>query len=354
MKRLRTGVMGATGLVGQHFVKILDNHPYFELVSLTASKKSAGTTYAKATDWFLNGGIPDHTADIVISETCIGSILKNDVDVVFSALPGNVTGDIEFSLAEEDIHIFSNAINHRMDADVPILIPEINPDHLNLVRNQINGKGGFIVTNSNCSTAGIALGLKPLQQYGIRAVFVTTYQAVSGAGRRGVSSIDVLGNVIPFIKNEETKIEDETRKILGEIKGNRIESAGFYINASCARVPVIKGHLASIAVELEEDITVLEAENSFRTFTGEPQALQLPSAPREPIVVTENPDRPQPAIDLQSPCIDELQGMSITVGRIRKKNSFLNFFLLVDNLVRGAAGTAVLNAEYARAKNFLN
>ncbi len=346
--------MGATGLVGQQFVRLLENHPYFEVVALTASKKSEGKKYCKVTDWFLKTKVPNYIADTTVTATSLETIQKKDVEIVFSALPSHISNEIEISLAKENISVFSNANAHRMKYNVPILIPEVNPDHLNMVKFQNFNHKGFIVTNSNCSTSGLVIGLKPLMKYRIKNVIITTYQALSGAGKQGVVSMDILNNIIPYIKDEEEKIERETKKILGERKGDKIEAAEFNVNASCARVPVKNGHLESIVIELEEEIDVKEVLNDFKNFTNEPQALELPTAPKNPIIIVTDQNRPQPARDLNILNNEEEQGMVVTIGRVRKKENCLNFFLLVHNTIRGAAGASVLNAEFAYAKNFLN
>ena len=234
-----------------------------------------------------------------------------------------------------------------MDDDVPILIPEINPSHLDLVKEQNYGDG-FIVTNSNCSTSGLVFGLKPLEKFGIRSVTVSTYQAVSGAGRKGVSSMDILGNVIPFISNEEEKMVIETKEILGTLENGKVKPADFDVNASCVRVPVQDGHLESIVVDLEESVEVEHIIETMKGFTGEPQSLNLPTAPLKPIEVLNESDRPQPKRDLS---VEEGNlGMTVKIGRIRKQGGRLNMFLLVHNTIRGAAGASVLNAEFAQAR----
>lgn len=351
-KKFRTAILGATGIVGQQFIKLLDNHPYFEVVALTASDTSAGKKYESTVDWFLRTEIPEFAKDEIISETNVTSLLKKDVELVFSALPSSVAKVIEGRLAEEGLYIFSNAGANRMKENVPILIPEINPNHLDLVKTQ-KFHDGFIVTNSNCCTSGFVFGIKPLLSFNVKSAFVSTYQALSGAGRHGVSSLDILGNVIPHIQNEEKKIEQETKKILGKYQQNQIKWANFYINASCARVPVKNGHLESIVLELEEELSLGKVENIFNTFSGEISQYNLPTAPKKPIIVSTEKDQPQPARVLHTAQQNGREGMNISIGRIRKKGSFFNFFLLVDNLVRGAAGASILNAEFAKAKNFL-
>lgn len=347
LDKLRACVLGATGMVGQHFIRILENHPTFEVVAVTASERSVGKKYSAATDWIVSNMIPKNVEDEKVLATNSDEILKQDVDLVFSALPSSTAFDIESNLAQGGLPVFSNAGAHRMDADVPILIPEINPHHLELVKEQDYGDG-FIVTNSNCSTSGLVFGLKPLQEFGIKFVTVSTYQAVSGAGRRGVSSMDILGNVIPFISNEEEKMASETKEILGSLESGRVKPATFDVNASCVRVPVQDGHLESIVVDLEESVEVDHIIEIMNNFTGEPQSLHLPTAPSQPIVVLNESDRPQPKRDLSLDKGD--LGMTVKIGRLRKQGGRLNMFLLVHNTMRGAAGASVLNAEFALAK----
>ncbi|MHA1882120.1 MAG: aspartate-semialdehyde dehydrogenase [Candidatus Thorarchaeota archaeon] len=350
MRKLKVCVLGATGMVGQQFIRILDGHPTFELALLTASERSKGLQYREATDWVVSQEIPHEVSEMTVDSTIAKRLVENDIDLAFSALPSSIAEEVELNIARAGIPVFSNAGAHRMNDDVPILIPEINPGHLDLVRTQ-GYDGGFIVTNSNCSTSGLVFGLKPLMQFGIKEVMVTTYQAISGAGRRGVASLDILGNVIPFISSEESKLETEARVILGKLNRGKVDPASFEINASCARVPVKDGHLESVVVDLEEDIPVEEIIKVFDQFSGEPQSLNLPTTPNKPIIVHLEDDRPQPLRDLTTDAGD--LGMAVSIGRIRKKKGRLNFFLLVHNTIRGAAGASVLNAEYALAKGYL-
>ncbi len=347
MSKLRACILGATGVVGQHFIRILENHPMFEVVMVTASTHSSGMEYGNATDWTVSSTVPESVEHLKVTQTKLREILQQDIDLVFSALPSSVAFDIESELACGGLPIFSNAGSHRMDNDVPILIPEINPNHLELVKEQDYGNG-FIVANSNCSTSGLVFGLKPLQHFGIKSVIVSTYQAISGAGRKGVSAMDILGNVIPFISNEEKKMALETKKILGDLNDGNVKPAPFEVNASCARVPVQDGHLESIVVNLEESVEIDDITDIMNNFTGEPQSLKLPTAPTNPIVVLSESDRPQPKRDLSIKKGD--LGMTVKIGRLRKQGSQLNMFLLVNNTVRGAAGASVLNAEFALAK----
>ena len=350
MKKLKAGILGATGVVGQQFVRILSEHPYFEITVVTGSERSSGKLYREVTDWIVSPNLPENTSDLSVSETNTHVLQQNDVDLAFSALPADVAYTVEEDLASVGIPVFSNASAHRMKESVPILIPEINPGHLNLVSSQ-EYENGYIVTNSNCSTSGLVFGLKPLMDFGINDVIVTTYQAISGAGRNGVGSMDILGNVIPFIANEETKIAQETQQILGRSEGGKIVPASFNVNASCARVPVMNGHLESVVVQLDQEFSVNQIIEAFSSFSGEPQSLNLPTAPSQPIIISKEPDRPQPLRDLSLQAGD--LGMSVKIGRVRKQGNRLNFFLLVHNAIRGAAGASVLNAEFAQAKGVL-
>jgi aspartate-semialdehyde dehydrogenase len=350
VKRLRTCILGATGIVGQHFVRILQDHPFFEITTVTASPRSQGLAFSNATDWIVSGSVPREVRDMVVQKTQLGEILKQDPDIVFSALPSSIASDIESELARAGIPVFSNAGSHRLDQTVPILIPEVNPEHLSLITHQDYGSG-FIVTNSNCSTSGLVMVLKPLVEYGIHNIIVTTFQAVSGAGRKGVSSMDILSNFIPFISNEEEKIAVETCKILGYLENGRITPAHFDVNASCTRVPVLDGHLESVVIEFEDPLDVDTVTKAMSIFTGEPQNLNLPTAPVRPLIVMQEPDRPQPKRDLS--LSEPNLGMAVMVGRIRCNQNRLSMFLLVHNTVRGAAGASVLNAEFARAKGVL-
>ncbi|MBN2230367.1 MAG: aspartate-semialdehyde dehydrogenase [Candidatus Thorarchaeota archaeon] len=350
MKKLRACILGATGIVGQHFIRILADHPFFEIEALTASPRSQGHEYGRQVDWLVSERVPEIVQEMVIQDTCADTVLRLDPDIVFSALPSGIASDIEAQLATAGLPVFSNTGAHRMDSSVPILIPEVNPDHLELIKYQDLGDG-YIVTNSNCSTSGLVLALRPLMELGVRKLTVTTFQAVSGAGRRGVSSLDILGNVIPFITNEEAKIVGETKKILGTRSTGEVIPAPIDVNASCARVPVLDGHLESVVIDMDEPVSIDRVVELLENFTGEPQALTLPMAPSRPLVVLHENDRPQPKRDLSLGSGD--LGMTVKLGRLRCQGNQLNMFLLVHNTIRGAAGASVLNAEFARAKGVL-
>lgn len=339
--------MGSTGLVGQQFIRLLDNHPFFEIAALISSSGSAGKRFSEAADWILGSSAPERVKNIILMEALPETMKSLGIQVVFSALPSQAAREAENTLAEEGFCVFSNADAFRMEADVPILIPEVNADHMELVNVQKRRRRGFIVTNSNCSTTGLVMGLKPLVPFGLKTVTVATYQALSGAGRRGVMSLDILGNVIPFISHEEEKIERETKKILGWIQDGAVVCAPLDVNASCCRVATRDGHLESVVVETEEDVDVEIVSEAFAYFQGIPQRIKLPTAPEKPIILADGPDRPQPILDVEAGAPEHTKGMAVTVGRIRKKGKKINFFLLVHNTIRGAAGTCILNAELA-------
>jgi aspartate-semialdehyde dehydrogenase len=353
MAKTKVAVLGATGMIGQRFVQLLEDHPYFEIEKMYASERSEGKMLRevnKVKDY----GFKEDTLD-----TCVCTLDVKDVAktcrLAFSGLPTEVAKDTEQKLAEAGVAVFSNAGSHRMDPDVPLLIPEANPDHLALIEKQRSYKnGGFIITNANCSTTGLVLPAKALMDaYGVRSINVSTYQAVSGAGYPGVPSLDILGNVIPYIKNEEEKMEEEMGKILGRCKNQEVECADFDMYANCARVAVADGHLESAVIELDADFTVEDAIKKLAGFRAEPQKLKLPTAPLRPIIVRSEPDRPQPLWDLNAGEPARARGMAVTVGRIRKKNRYLKMFLLSHNTIRGGAGGSVLNAELALKKGLL-
>lgn len=331
-------------MVGQRFIQLLEEHPWFEIGALMASSRSAGKMYEEVAKWYLKGGIPKGISEMIVEEIDKKVIEKFDLDLVFSAIPSDIAREIEGSFALE-IPVFSNTATYRMDDDVPLIIPEVNPEHLSLIKKQKEKRGwdGFIVTNPNCTTIGLVIPLKPIvDKFGIEWVNVATMQALSGAGYDGVPSMAILDNVIPFIRNEEEKVEVETAKILGSVN----KTADFDIFASCNRVNVRDGHTESVFVKTEEDFDVEDLKERFRKFKGEPQELKLPTAPDEPIVVMEKEDRPQPIFDR-----DLSNGMSVSVGRIRRKKSqLLKFTCLSHNTIRGAAGASVLNAELAYKK----
>jgi len=341
--------LGATGAVGQKMIQHLAGHPWFRVTEVAASERSAQKSYAKAARWMQESEIPSDVADLEVKHAEPGL----DCDFVLSALDSSVAGHIEEDFARAGYPVISNSRNHRMDDDVPLVIPEVNPDHLNLVHWQKERRGyttGYIVTNPNCSTVGLAMALKPLDDaFGVIEVFVVTMQALSGAGYPGVPSLDALENVIPYISGEEEKMQTEPRKILGRLAGHCVEFAGMKLSAQCNRVPVLDGHLESVTVRLKRKASAADVREALSGFTGEPQRLGLPSAPKRPILVTEAADRPQPRRDR-----DAGNGMSVTVGRIRPCDiADFKFAVLVHNTVRGAAGAAILNAELLADRGLL-
>jgi aspartate-semialdehyde dehydrogenase len=346
--RIEVGVLGATGMVGQQFINQLAAHPWFDLKWLAASERSEGKRYADAAPWRLDTPIPEGIADRTVEPATPGVGPR----LVFSALDAGVAGPLEQAFADAGHLVVSNARNHRMDPTVPLLVPEVNADHLALLRAQAKRRGGkgAIVTNPNCSTVVLTMALAPLRPFGLRSCLVSTMQAVSGAGYPGVASLDILGNVIPFISGEEEKIETETRKILGSIAGDAVEMHPVAVSAHTSRVPVVDGHTETVAVALEKKTSVAEVRAAFEGFAGAPQRLGLPTAPERPILYLDEPARPQPRFDA-----GRGRGMTVSVGRLRPCPVLgWKFVALGHNTVRGAAGAAVLNAELMQAEGLLD
>jgi len=344
---IRVGILGATGTVGQRFLSLLEGHPQFVVTALAASDRSEGKRYREACTWRLPGDMPGRVAELVVRSPQP----PLDCDLVFSSLPADIAGDVETAFADAGYPVVSNSSSHRMDDGVPLVIPEVNAGHLDLLDSNRGTPRGFIVTNPNCSTVVVALALAPLAaRFGVEAVVVTTLQAISGAGYPGVASLDITDNVIPFIANEEEKIETETRKILGRLNGGQIEPASFGVSAQCHRVNVVDGHVAAIRVKLGRRAEMAELRDAFASFRGPPQDLGLRSAPRQPIIVREERDRPQPRLDR-----DAGGGMSVTVGRIARDPVLGHRFVaLGHNTIRGAAGAAIMNAELLMARGYLS
>lgn len=345
MDAIEVGVLGATGVVGQQFVSRLAGHPWFRLTWLAASERSQGKLYRDVAPWRLAVPMPGASAERVV-EPCVPG---RGPKVVFSGLDASVAGEIEGAFAAAGHIVVSNARNFRMDPLVPLLIPEVNADHLAIIGEQRLGKGwpGAIVTNPNCSTVVLAMALAPLRQFGITRVVVSTMQAVSGAGYPGVPSLDILGNVVPYIGGEEEKMESETLKILGGNGGRTPYDA--VVSAHTNRVAVVDGHTMTVSVELRTKPPVEDVAEAMRQFKGRPQELWLPSAPQPPIVVMTENNRPQPRLDA-----DAGNGMAVSVGRIRPCPVFTTRFVaLSHNTVRGAAGAAILNAELMHAEGML-
>jgi aspartate-semialdehyde dehydrogenase len=347
-ERMEVGILGATGMVGQHFIHFLEGHPWFDLTWLGASDRSAGKTYREAATWHLSGRTPEAVASQIVRESKPGSAPK----LLFSAMDASVATEIERAFAEAGHIVVSNSRNHRMEQDVPLLVPEVNPDHLKLLAAQTKARGwtGRIVTNPNCSTVVLTMALAPLKQFGITRVLVTTMQAISGAGYPGVSSIDINANVVPFIGGEEEKMQQETQKILGDFAGDHIEPLAAAVSAHCNRVPVFDGHTIAVSVELKSKPSIDEVRAAMESFRSLPQERKLPSAPAQPVQYMEEKDRPQPRKD-----VERDRGMACFVGRLRECGVLgYKFVALGHNTVRGAAGAAVLNAELMHSEGLLS
>jgi aspartate-semialdehyde dehydrogenase len=345
--RIPVAVLGATGSVGQRFIQLLEHHPWFRVAEVVASDRSAGKRYREAGDWRLSTQVPATAADLVVRDYD-DELLS---PVVFSALPGEVAGEIEQRMARQGRAVLSNTSTHRMDPDVPLLIPEVNAEHVAAIALQRRNRdwSGFIATNPNCSAIHLVLALKPLHQtFGLEAVAVTTMQAVSGAGYPGVPSLDMIDNVVPFIGSEEEKMEEETKKLLGGFDG-AFRPLDIVMSAQCNRVPVRDGHTECVSVRLKEPAPPEELIAAFESFRGKPQELRLPSAPAHPIVVRREPNRPQPVLDR-----DAEQGMASIVGRVRPCPLLgSKFVVLGHNTIRGAAGASILNAELFKVEGLL-
>src|SRR3989440_1928248 len=349
-RKFRAGVLGATGMVGQRFVHMLANHPWFELADLAASERSSGRRYADVVKWHLDSPIPDAARNMVVKDLSPNL----ECDFVFSALDSSVAGAAEEEFARAGYPVLSNSKNHRMDPDVPLLIPEVNAAHLDAIPLQQKNRGydtGFIVTNPNCSTAGLVLVLKPLADaFGLEKIFVVTLQAISGAGYPGVPAMDIQGNVVPFISGEEEKMELEPQKLLGKWDGSRFVDAGLGLSAHCNRVPVVDGHLECVSVGLKKIASLDEVREALRNFEVDAELASLPTALRNPVLVLDDETRPQPRRDANAG-----NGMAAVVGRLREcPLPDVQLTLLSHNVVRGAAGTALLNAELLAARGFLN
>lgn len=348
-KKFRVGILGATGVVGQRFVQLLQNHPQFEITALAASDRSQGKSYEQACSWRLPGEMPESVKQIIVQPPAP----PLDCEFVFSSLPTDVAKQAEEDFARAGYPVISNSSPHRMVPDVPLLIPEVNPEHLELIDAQRTNRDynrGFIVTNPNCSAIAVVMALAPLHaKFGVTSCIVTTMQALSGAGYPGVASLDATDNVIPFIGGEEEKVEAETRKILGTVSQGEILDADMQVSAQCNRVNVSDGHMASIRVSLSKKASLDEVREALSSFRSVPQDLQLHSAPAKPVIVRSEIDRPQPRLDR-----DAGNGMSVTVGRIMPDSVFdFRFMALGHNTIRGAAGAAILNAELLVAKVYL-
>ena len=346
--KIPVGILGATGTVGQRFIQLLERHPWFEVAWIAASERSSGKSYAEAAKWKMKTPIPSRIASMTVSAAEPQGAPK----VIFAALDAEIALEMEPAFADAGCAVISNSSAFRMHPQVPLVIPEINPGHLKLIESQSWRKqsGGFMVTNSNCSVMGLAIALAPLQKaFGIESVFVVTMQAISGAGYPGVASLDILGNVVPFIKNEEEKMQEEAGKLLGKLKGGEVIPAEFAISAHCNRVAVEDGHTESISIKLKKRATPEKIIAAWREYRGLVEELKLPFSPPEPIFYDERPDRPQPRLD-----IERGHGMTVSCGRLRPCSLLdWKFTMLSHNTIRGAAGAALLNAELLKAKGYL-
>jgi aspartate-semialdehyde dehydrogenase len=347
--KIPVGILGATGIVGQRFVQMLEHHPWFEVAWLAASDRSEGRPYAEAARWKLKTPIPARVAEMKVAP----AITEGAPKVIFAALDASIAAEMEPRFAAAGCAVVSNSSALRMQSDVPLVIPEVNHDHIKLLECQGWRKksGGFVVTNPNCSAIGLVLALAPLEKaFGLDTVMAVTMQAVSGAGYPGVASLDILGNVIPYIAKEEEKMEEETRKLLGRLNGSGIVMGRFGMSAQCNRVAVEDGHTESVSVKLKKSVKPEEIVAAWNDFRSLPQELHLPSAPEQPVVYVTPSDRPQPRFDS-----DRGNGMTTTVGRLRPCGVLdWKFTVLSHNTIRGAAGAALLNAELLKAQGYLD
>jgi aspartate-semialdehyde dehydrogenase len=347
--KISAGILGATGIVGQRFIQMLEDHPWFEVAWLAASDRSEGRAYGDAARWRLKTPIPPRIANMQVSPAKPEGAPK----LIFAALDSAIAAELEPRFADAGCAVISNSSALRMQEDVPLVIPEVNGCHAKLLETQAWRKhsGGYVVTNPNCSAIGLVLALAPLQQnFGLDTVMVVTMQAVSGAGYPGVASLDILGNVIPYIAKEEEKMEEEARKLLGRLNATHIHPADFKMSAQCNRVAVEDGHTESVSVKLRAPAEAGAIIDAWQNFRSEPQKLGLPSAPERPVVYLDSADRPQPRFD-----VDRGAGMTATVGRLRPCSVLdWKFTVLSHNTIRGAAGAAVLNAELLKVQGYLH
>jgi len=348
-EKIPVGILGATGTVGQRFIQLLEGHPWFEVAWLAASDRSAGKTYANAMKWRLGSALPANIANMAVSP----ATPEGAPHLIFAALDSAAAAELEPRFAEAGCGVVSNSSAFRMTADVPLVIPEVNGEHLKVLQTQewFRNKRGFMVTNPNCSAIGLVMALAPLhRKFGVEKVFVTTMQAISGAGYPGVASLDILGNVIPYIGSEEEKMEAESCKLLGGVNGAGFIPAEIIISAHCNRVAVEDGHTESVSVKLHTPAKPEEIIAAWNEFSGLPQKLKLPNAPEQPVVYDPAPDRPQPRLDIHRGA-----GMTAVVGRLRPCPLLdWKFTVLSHNTIRGAAGAALLNGELLKAQGYIH
>jgi aspartate-semialdehyde dehydrogenase len=352
--KIPVGILGATGTVGQRFIQLLESHPWFEVAWLAASDRSAGKKYSEAATWRLNTPVPQAVAQLTVNAAAPA---RDTPKLIFAALDAAAAREIEPAFADAGCAVVSNSSAFRMAEDVPLVVPEVNADHTELIKQQkwYKKNGGLMVTNPNCSAIGLVLALGPLhRRWGVDKVFVATMQAVSGAGYPGVPSLDILGNVIPYIAGEEPKLEAESRKLLGSLNSTGVAPAGVIpaniaLSAHCNRVAVEDGHMESVSIKLGQPAEAEEIIRTWNEFRCLPQKLKLPTAPEQPVIYESAPDRPQPRLDR-----DRGRGMSAVVGRLRPCNIFdWRFTVLSHNTIRGAAGAAILNGELLKAQGYL-
>lgn len=351
MVKKKVGILGATGAVGQRIIHMLRNHPWYDVTSLHAGA-SAGKVYGDAVNWLLPDGVPKKVKDLTIKTTTPET---TDVDFVFSALPSDVAINVESDFAKFGIPVVSNASAYRMYDDVPLVVPEVNPNHIKLVDTQKKKRGwdGFIATDPNCSTINFVLALKPIfDLYKLKKIYVTTMQAISGAGYPGLSSLDILENVIPYISDEEKKMETEPQKIFGTLENGKLSNAKLNLAASCNRVPVIDGHLEAIYLEAKETIDLEEVKAAISGFTSRAQELKLPTSPDFPLILRDEQNRPQTRLDRLA---GSVPGMAVSIGRVRHgiDSKSLRLVCLGHNTIRGAAGGAINLAELLSAEGYI-
>jgi len=346
--RIPVGILGATGVVGQRFVQMLEHHPWFEVAWLAASDRSEGRPYKDAARWRMKTPLPAAVGEMTVSPAKPEGAPR----IIFAALDASIATELEPRFADAGHAVVTNSSALRMKSDVPLVIPEVNPGHIKMIECQTwrRKSKGFVVTNPNCSAIGLVMALAPLQQFGIETVIAVTMQAVSGAGYPGVPSLDILGNVIPYIPKEEEKMEEETLKLLGRLEGSKFVPAPFAMSAHCNRVAVEDGHTESVSLKLKKKPPPAEIIAAWNEFRSDPQELKLPSAPQQPVRYLETVDRPQPRLD-----VDAGNGMTATVGRLRPCSVLdWKFIVLSHNTIRGAAGAAILNAELLKVRGYLD
>ncbi len=352
MEKVNCAVLGATGVVGQNFLRLLQHHPFFHLKSVCASDSRIGEKLGYVRE-LIPEGIPSCFSDLTFDPMRMDHLQKRGIQILFSALPADIAVNVEMEAAKKGMYVFSNASAYRMDPQVPILIPEINTDHLRLVDQQRKNHPGFIITNANCTTTGLALALAPIRDLEIEELVMSSYQAISGSGYPGHSALDMLNNVLPYIRNEEPKMRQECLKIFGDLKNKSIFPKEWNIFSHCIRVPTDIGHMISLHIRLKRPVSQPDIESSFRKYRTSLIDKALPTAPEKPVLLTEDPLRPQPRLDVNAGTPERARGMAVVVGRLSVEKNIVRFVTLSNNLIRGAAGGSVLNAELAFREKYL-